>query len=158
DCSGWIPCFRTRESGIEIFFADPTDLAPLGLPPFSFDLGYLGASVYHPTLRIRDCGLAGVMEVLAGDRGEVGCQGTRGTCAWNRAGIALRQRLDDAAEARDALRRTTQHCISAWAAVYRRVVLRLSGGLDSSIVLGCLAKTLHSPQIYCLNQFTEGCG
>src|SRR5690606_20996432 len=42
------------------------------------------------------------------------------------------------------LRRTVRHCVRSWAACHPGLALRLSGGLDSSIVLSCFGGSADS--------------
>src|SRR5262249_17303481 len=46
--------------------------------------------------------------------------------------------------------------VDAWASCYPDIVHRLSGGLDSSIVLGCLREAPSRPRITSLNYFAKG--
>lgn len=46
--------------------------------------------------------------------------------------------LEDKELAAVLLRRTVKHCVRSWAACYDSLLVRLSGGLDSSVVVGCL--------------------
>jgi asparagine synthase (glutamine-hydrolysing) len=61
-------------------------------------------------------------------------------------------------EASVLLRKTTQLSISSQAALHKKVYVSLSGGLDSSIVLGCLAKMQDRPEIIGINFFCRGNG
>jgi asparagine synthase (glutamine-hydrolysing) len=47
--------------------------------------------------------------------------------------------IRDEAEAIDALRAMTRSCVGAWAGCFDKILLSISGGLDSSIVAHCLA-------------------
>jgi len=46
-----------------------------------------------------------------------------------------------------------QMCIEAWASSYQSILLNLSGGFDSAVVLGCLQRCRHDGDIQCLNWF-----
>jgi asparagine synthase (glutamine-hydrolysing) len=56
----------------------------------------------------------------------------------------------------ETLRTTTIGCVQAWASCYRGVLHNLSGGLDSSIVLSCLASAPTRPELVCVNYFGAG--
>jgi asparagine synthase (glutamine-hydrolysing) len=155
DCSGWIPCFRTRYAEVEILFSDVIELEPLKLPRFTLNYRYLAAYIYNPSLQIRDSGLTEVTEILAGDCVEFSQSLVRQFCIWNPRQFVLSNSFDDQYQARCELKRITQECISAWAAQYDNILLSLSGGLDSAIVLGCLMRAPVIPTITCFNQCTE---
>jgi asparagine synthase (glutamine-hydrolysing) len=46
--------------------------------------------------------------------------------------------------------------VQAWASSYQSIVHMLSGGLDSSIILACLAQSAARPQMACLNYYSAG--
>ena len=58
------------------------------------------------------------------------------------------------AEAAHELRSVTARCVEAWASVHDNIVLSLSGGLDSAVVLGCLASSAARPEVACLTFFS----
>jgi asparagine synthase (glutamine-hydrolysing) len=154
DCSGWLPCFRTRQESIDIVFSDLEELKSLELPRFTLNSLYLTAYIHDPSLQIRDTGLSEVTELLAGDCVEFSRSRVRQFCIWNPRSHVLDDVIDERDQAQQALRRVTQDCISAWAGQYDNIMLSLSGGLDSAIVLGCLMKAPARPEITCFNQCT----
>lgn len=153
DPSGKLPCYRLRHLGIDIVFSDVADLAFLPPPVFGLNLPYLAAFVFRGSIQTRETGLAAVTEVLAGE-----CYEIRGTCSrqkiiWNAAQIAMDHERVSREIAAARLRAVTEACIEAWASVHLRILHLLSGGLDSSIVLGCLARARHPTHTICLNRF-----
>lgn len=55
-----------------------------------------------------------------------------------------------------ALRDTTKHVIHAWASCHKTILHRLSGGVDSAIVLAGLATAPSAPNVVCHNLYTPG--
>jgi asparagine synthase (glutamine-hydrolysing) len=53
------------------------------------------------------------------------------------------------------LRAAVQNSVDAWASRYRRIVHRLSGGLDSAIVAGCLAHAPSAPKLTYVNMSVD---
>ena len=154
DCSGKIPCYNVQSGSIAVLFADIADLAPLELPAFTVNWGYLAAFIYSSQLQVRACSFNEVKEVLAGD-----CLEVRGNCAqqtsiWDPRSICRRRRIDCYEEAVTELKQVAQGCIDAWAGTYDPILHSLSGGFDSAVVLGCLSNSPNHPHITCLNQFT----
>jgi len=156
DCSGKIPCYRTRYSGVDILFSDISDLGQLELPAFTINYGYLAAFVYESQLQIRECALNEVSEILAGECFERTLDSAHQFSIWNPREICFRRTLEDYDQAMLELRNTTQQCVDAWASVYGSVLHRLSGGFDSAVVLGSLARVPVSPAVVCMNLFTDG--
>jgi asparagine synthase (glutamine-hydrolysing) len=153
DCSGRIPCYRLTHNGVHIIFSDIADLDCLKLPKIPVNLRYLAAFVSYTELQIRDCGLSGVTEVLAGECFELIGDSISQFSVWNPLDIYNRATIDDYDFAMSELRHRTQCCIDAWAGAYTSIVHRLSGGLDSAIVLGTMKKSPVSPRITCLNVY-----
>lgn len=155
DPSGKLPCYRLRHEEVDILFADVADLTPLPLPPLTPNLQYLAASIRHSSLEIRETAIEEVTEILAGEGFERRGPSTRQYFAWDPRSIVERSRESNFEDAAGRLRRTAQDCTDAWASIHSRVVHRLSGGLDSSVVLGCLSRAPSSPSFVCLNHYVE---
>lgn len=158
DTSGKFLCYRTSHEGVSIFFSDIMDLEDLPLPPPTIDWKYIAAFIFSSQLQIRNCALNEVSEVLAGE-----CFCSRGAdnkqiCLWNPSDICQTGYLEDCAEAESCLLKTTQSCVLAWAAVYGNVLLYLSGGFDSAVVLGCLVSASPKTIVNCVNRFSPAAG
>jgi asparagine synthase (glutamine-hydrolysing) len=158
DCSGGVQCQRTRHDGVDIFFSDVNDLSALRLPSFSLNLPYIAAFIAHSHLQVRECGLTEIKEVLAGECVELKKDTASQFALWNAADVSRDKPLESLNDAREQLRFVTQRCVDMWASLYDCIVHRLSGGLDSAIVLGCLTSSPHRPRITCLNRFTTEAG
>ena len=155
DCTGAIPCFRVREHSLDIFFSDTTDLRALLPRPLAINWQYLATYLLDSDVRLRETGLAAVQELLAGDCWSGSASSESHHCIWNPAHIWKDGAVDDHAVALAELRDSTQRCIDFWSTVHRRVILRLSGGLDSGIVLGCIGRTRAPPNVTCLNRYDD---
>ena len=57
------------------------------------------------------------------------------------------ERIDDPEQAASLLHDTTMACVHTWASCYERILNLLSGGLDSSIVIGCLKTAAPRPEV-----------
>jgi len=155
DCSGHLPCYRTRDQQVHIVFSDISDLTGLQLPPFTINKNYLAGFIASSQMQIRECGLNEITELLAGDCFEVKRGVERQFTLWDPRKICELPDIADYTVAKGMMRDIAQHCIDAWASIHEVIVHRLSGGLDSSIVLGCLGKSAHRPRITCFNEFSE---
>ena len=156
DCSGKIPCFVMTHSDTSIVFASLNDLAYLRLPKFSINEKYLAGFLYEPELAQRDCAVNEIAEVLAGECIEINNGGSTHFALWDPRAICRKTRLEDYDEASRQVAKVTQACIDSWASKYDRIVHQLSGGLDSSVVLGCLRNSPYCPDITCLHLETSG--
>lgn len=155
DCSGAIPCYSTTHRKVSIVFSDINDLAGFGLPPFDLDPEYLSAFIYWPELQVNRCAVRGLTEVLAGQRLQQKHGVSHVSNLWNPCEVVRSGSIDSTAAARSLLRSTTEYCIAAWASTYSTVVVSLSGGLDSAILLGCLTRTAKRPHVICVNRYNR---
>ncbi len=151
DCSGKIPCYRTSFHGVHVCCADLSDLQQSGLVALTPNWRYLAAFIYVSRLQVRECAFNEVTELLAGDCFEIRHARVRQFSAWDPAAICSSGWMSDYADARLAMRATAQYCVDSWALCFRSIAVRASGGLDSSIVLGCLTKSRIRPKITCIN-------
>jgi len=77
---------------------------------------------------------------------------------WSVESFAETQR-DNIEDCKQSLREAVKSSVDCWASCHDRIVHLLSGGLDSSIVLGCLARSPSQPEITCVTHFgQEGSG
>jgi asparagine synthase (glutamine-hydrolysing) len=154
DCSGKIPCYYRQFRDVTIVFADVGDLVPLELPAPSINWPYLAAFIHSSQAQVRACAFNEVQEVLAGECLKVQARSCEQTSLWDPRTICCERSLDRYEDAVAALREVTQKCINTWAGSYDPMLLGLSGGFDSAVVLGCLGQSPARPGITCLNQYT----
>lgn len=150
--TGELDCQSTAIGGVRVFFSR-ADHCPLLKPrAFSPNWSYLAADLAVGMLpETRETGVNEIQRVL------------RGECWWIRHGrIERRQywhpysfvtgeRMDDPDLAASELRYTTHECVRAWASCHDSKLAMLSGGLDSSIVVGALAANSADSDVVCIN-------
>jgi asparagine synthase (glutamine-hydrolysing) len=158
DCSGKIPCYRTRHFGVEIIFSDLQDVRALNLPAFTINFKYVTAFLSASQLQVRDCGLNDVAELLAGDCFKVELGHRSQVSLWNPVRMFNLAPIDDFDVATADVRLTFQRCVDAWASAFGRISVSLSGGLDSAVVLGCLRQTRDPGSLICINRYGPGEG
>jgi asparagine synthase (glutamine-hydrolysing) len=143
DPTGSLPCYLTHWRGVRIAFSHIEDCLSLGVPGFRIDRTWLLDRVVTGGVNQL---LNPLSEVTAVARGHwidirhqhpgIAAQG----CGWQPQSFAQRAlalEAPDAAAAR--LRATLEACTAAWSREHPLRLLRLSGGLDSSIIAACLA-------------------
>lgn len=164
DCSGMLPCYYTRTRGITLvssnarnFFA-PWRAACSSSFTHTFNVNwqYIAAFLANSRIQIRETGLQGVHELLAGEMLIGRDQRLAVELAWSPTEFTESdpsKSLDDECE---DLRITVQSCIDAWCSVHDRVVHSLSGGFDSSLVLAVMTRSPRRPDIICVNRYADG--
>lgn len=157
DPIGALPCYFVEANGIKIFFSDIADCEPLKLGHVPIDWDQIttclltgapptnGETVMH-----------GVSMLRSGECLEISRGGSKRRFYWNPFDIAASHNIEDRNQAIAELRRTTMQCVHAWASGHRRIVHRLSGGIDSNIVLACLRAAPTAPHVTCLTYYSPG--
>lgn len=157
DPTGALPCYRMEAEGVSIAFAwleDVLELLRLPSPAVSWD--GVAAMLAMRQLTAHETALQGVSQVLPGELTTL-TPGTRQSQAlWSAADVARRPADLEPDEAAARLRDTTLNCVRAWASCYDKIVLRLSGGFDSAVVLGALHRPRPATGVVCLNYFSDG--
>jgi asparagine synthase (glutamine-hydrolysing) len=154
DPGGTLPCYRCDVEGVAVFFSWLEDLIAFATPwTPRVDWRAVAARLSLGRLGGRETALQDVSQVLPGQLTTLDGQATS---LWSAVAIA-RTPIDpgpDVATAR--LKRVTTDCVHAWSACHEAILLRLSGGLDSAILLGCLATAPTAARITCLNYHSPG--
>jgi asparagine synthase (glutamine-hydrolysing) len=155
DPTGNVPCYRTRLAGVDIFFSHIDDCLRLLPISFSIKRQYLIRCLIFCLMSTADTGLEGVEHVPAGTRVTLADGRATHALMWDPIEVAHRPAIEKVTDAASALRSTVQSTIDAWASCYENIVLKLSGGFDSSVVAGCLAQAASKPRIQYLNAWID---
>lgn len=148
------PCLHTRHGGVDIFCSDIGDLAGLPFLRFTVNYDYFRASVMLPGMVRGMTGLNGVREILPAE--SAAFPGGESEYVWDPFAVAADRPLTDRAEAAALLRETVRGAVATLAGCYDRILHNI-GGLDSSIVLSCLAAA-EGPPVSCVNVVTASPG
>ena len=158
DCSGRMPCYLVELGDATIVAGNIDDLCGLELPIFSINTRFLAGFIYNAELAQRECALNEVKELLAGECLELRAGERKQFTLWDPRRICRESRLEDFDAAARQVRAVTQACVDFWASKYDRIAYQLSGGLDSSAILGCLRLSEYLPQVTCVHFESSGAG
>lgn len=156
DPSGAMPCQRTELDGIGVYFVRLEDRERLGAFAHSINPHYLLGYLAHNSLVVRDTGITEIETILPGEAVELNENGREHRFYWNPLEIANRDVIENPVEAERLLRACVSECVHAWASCFDRLLIFLSGGLDSSIVTACLRDAPNKPHVVCLNEYSFG--
>lgn len=154
DPAGGIPCHLTTHKGVHIAFSSLQDCIDVGLGPFAINWDYVAARMVLPYVHGKETGLTDVLDLAPGQ-----CMVLRRGLAperrlyWKPAEIANSDWIEDFETAASTAHKTVQACVEAWARGYPRIVLKLSGGVDSSIVLACLRACRSPDSLSCVTYY-----
>jgi asparagine synthase (glutamine-hydrolysing) len=158
DPSGGLPCYLVQHDGVNLIFSWLDDVLTLvpGLPTPTVNWDYLAVHIPSHVLECRETAIDGVTQVLAGETALAHKSTRTYATYWSPMEIARTRTDENQANAAAALRRTVRGCVQSWARCYDNVMLRFSGGVDSSIVLSCLAADGTPARVTCINHYSAG--
>lgn len=156
DPSGTLPCFLIDHQGVTIIFSWLEDaMQMLGpLVPWQVNWDALAAQLLHGLQGGRATTLTAVSQLLPGQRLDL--QGRSEVLLWSAVHIAGTPADCEVTEAVQLVRDAVQSCTRTWASCYDTLLLRLSGGVDSSIVLSCLAPGSTTSDVIGINYHSPG--
>lgn len=155
DPMGGIPCFQVQAGELTVYCTSLEDCHRFGVGSFSINWEYLAADLALDTVRSRLTALREVTEVYRGEC--IALHGTQQSRSlyWHPFTFTQSPLPEDHKQAARALRRIARACVHAWSTCHSHLLVRLSGGLDSAIVLGCLHEAAGASAITCVNYYTH---
>jgi asparagine synthase (glutamine-hydrolysing) len=156
DPSGGLPCYLVRCRGVDLYFSWIDDIAALLDTPLEVNWPYLIATVSFLREHSHGTALREVTQVLAGECVETRAGASKRLFYWDPLQVANTEVIEDLGAAVAALRQCVRDVVHAWASCYDHLLLSLSGGLDSSIVLACLADAPSRPRLTCFHYYPLG--
>lgn len=151
DPSGCFPCYFSTCADF-VLFASDADLLVACTGRASIDAEEIGRQLYRAFIPTPATAICNVRELLAGFELRLPGSLHRQTPVWSPWDHAV-DRGADPPETAERLSRTVRHCVHGWASCSNRILLSVSGGLDSSIVAACLARARENA--VCLTMFTD---
>ena len=162
DPSGGIPCFYTQHRGVQLYFAYITDCDAIADLHFAINWEHLRKRMISHMILTDDTGLEGVYKLLPGECRTTSADNDSKAFYWNPYEIARQAITQPPAYTQNItlaaaeLRRVTMGCLNTWASCYQHILLSLSGGLDSTIIAGCLARANPRPKVTAINYYDAG--
>lgn len=151
---GNLPCFYSRHRGVVILFSYAPDYLWLGRGNVSINWRYLRAYAASGNLCTEGTALSGVHELTGGECLQINRGSIESKYYWHPFSVANAHPMEDSMHAASVLRHEVQSCTNAWASRFPSILHRLSGGLDSSIILSCLTSAPSKSKVTCLTYFT----
>lgn len=153
---GELPCYWTERAGTLIAASDLKLLLPL-VGGQGVDWPALARFLAAPELLRSETCLEQIREVRGGDRLSIGAAGTVVATLWSSWSFAAPERqIEDVSEAQCRVHDAVRGTITPRASGHEKILLRLSGGLDSSIVAASLAHI--GADFTCLTLVSDGAG
>jgi asparagine synthase (glutamine-hydrolysing) len=161
DPAGNLPAYITRCRNLTILFSHVADCLSLKCLRFTVNHGYVKKYLLFYG---QEVDLEALNEIVTVRRGECLTIDTRlapwiaaRTFVWHPQRFSEAADIfDDVEQATRAIRLVTRASTQSLAFGHNHVIARLSGGLDSSIVTGCLADSPSRPQLLCHTYYARG--
>lgn len=142
DPSGGVACVCSLEHAPRFVTSDISLATQHGLYRKRIDWDYIAHCLLYPHMVSQRAGLAGIRELLPGCLIRVTGMAWDSEPVWSPWDfVGAPARTRDSAEAATRVRHCVRMATKAWAGIDGRVLLELSGGLDSSILAACLRDT-----------------
>lgn len=151
DPTASLACYHAKWRNIQLFFSDIEDFKRCVPMSLSVNLRHIASNLFHGEQLSRDTCLAEVEDVPGGEWTTICAGHERRAVIWRPEDFCIETPIEDEHLAAIELRSTVLNTVHTLASRYPAVMLRLSGGLDSSIVAACLSKMENPPPVTCLN-------
>ena len=157
DPTGTLPCFALKHQDVHIVFSWLEDVFTLpGVPLPTISWKRLAAHIQLWELGGHQTVLEGVDRVLPGEAVRLRPTELKRELFWDALSFARSVLDDDPVHLAHHLRDTVRYCARSWAEGQERILLRLSGGLDSSILASCLTPGDTAAEVLCVNYHSPG--
>ncbi|HEX7113528.1 MAG TPA: asparagine synthase C-terminal domain-containing protein [Steroidobacter sp.] len=157
DPAGALPCFLTSFAQITVVFSNLGDALAMALGPWPVNRYYLSARLMSIGEALDQSPLQGIAQIRRGECVElhpVTMTAPRTEFLWNPLRFMHKfEAIDDADTAARLMRATVLACTRALARNHTSILHRLSGGLDSSMVLAALKDDSARPRICCYTYY-----
>lgn len=140
DPSGAVPCYVFRREKAFAFFTDPDDISAIAVDDGEIDWQFLAQRLANNRFTDQTTALRAVKEIRPGEIVTVASGATRSRQAWSVDRIAAESQHQDLMDAIKVVQDAVCQASVALARSFEGVALRLSGGFDSSVVLGAITR------------------
>jgi asparagine synthase (glutamine-hydrolysing) len=153
-----LPCFQVRVGNVTILFSFVDDYLSLSSIRPTINWDALGAQMTFGDYLSNETCLNEMKSVECGECVRYCRNEQRTTAYWLPVTYQEDAHHAPFLEATHSLRETTQFCVDACASSHKVVLQALSGGLDSSIVLSCLSRSIDRLGLNAVTYFSRGSG
>lgn len=153
DPAGGLECLTATVGRVVLFFSAAEDYLELCSSPRDIDWEFVVSSLIRLTPEVRRTGFKGITRLLRGERATIRLARVESETLWDPMDIIRSGAISNVEESIDLTRTVTRACVRSWASLHQNIIVRLSGGLDSSIVLGCLRDATFHGRITCVHSY-----
>lgn len=155
DPTGGLPCMRASWQGIHVFFSLAADFVELGLIDCTINWQFVSYRTLLAAIESRETCLNEIVNVAAGECARIDGDTVSIDSYWHPFKVAA-DRIADFGTAASLLRGAGRSCVHSWASCFESILVRLSGGLDSSTVACLLGSAPNQVRVTPVNYYAEG--
>lgn len=157
DPSGIMPVYIYVSDDYVLIFSEADHFSKLNLGKLSFNKNYIAAALKYGPLSSDETGIEQITKLRPGESLNVSQSGAlKKQFYWKSSDYCKVGEIKNPRDAAEFIKETTIGCVQSWGSMFNRILHRLSGGLDSSIVLASLMTGAERPNITCVNYFSDG--
>ncbi len=153
-----LACFHIRLGTLSIFFSYLDDCMSLKLTTLSINWDSITAQVVGGDYLTHETAINEINTLECGESVECTPASCMKHVYWDPRCFLRDRRLNSFPEASRAIRETVDYSVNALSCEHEHVLVNLSGGLDSSIVMSALGRCPHKPMLTAVNYHSRGCG
>ena len=148
-------CYQAKYKGVDIYFSFLEDISNFEFLQFNINWRHIAINLVYFQVEKHDTAFHEMGNLQSGECRQHKGQTVTSTDFWNPALMYKQDVIEDTHEAIRLIRENVIACVSAWASCHDKIIHKLSGGLDSTIVLACLRESKEAKDITCLNLFPK---
>jgi asparagine synthase (glutamine-hydrolysing) len=153
-----LPCYWTVYSNVTVVFSSIDDCLQLRLSSYPINWDVIRAQAVGGDYLTRETAIVGISAAVSGECLSVMGDRITHSAYWNPSALRPRDVVSGIDQAAQLLRETTQLCTNAWMSGHETLILLLSGGLDSSVLLTCMSRAQPKTEIISFNIWCRGPG
>lgn len=155
DPSASMPCYYTDIAGVTHAFSHLEKCDFIDRKQFSVNEAFVARLLVYDKIQSGETGLTEIGELTGGERLCISGRTRRRDRIWDPRTFAQRPLDTPAKDAAAQLGETCKNVVRAWGECFDAVSVSLSGGLDSAIVLACLAGESMPRRIFAFHNLLQ---
>jgi asparagine synthase (glutamine-hydrolysing) len=153
-----VPCLHLRIGTFHLFFSDVRDIASLRLTPLKINWDAITAQVMHTDYLTAETGIKEIEALDGGEAVVVTPKGAQHVQYWNPIDKLAERKCVDFDRVVEHTRGRTLEGAAGLSSLHSHLLVNLSGGLDSSIVLSSLREVAPYLTLSAINSYSPGTG
>jgi asparagine synthase (glutamine-hydrolysing) len=153
-----LACFHVKLGTLNVFFSHLDDCIDLEITPLSINWDSITAQVMGGDHLTNETAIEEISSLETGECVECKPDGCSRHVYWDPRSFLEERSPIAFDQATQSIRLATEYCVGALSSRHDRILVQLSGGLDSSIVLSSLSRAPHTPSITAVNYYSRGSG